>query len=109
MDSKSNKIDHAKFVINSDGKIVLILQNSVPASMRNNVYNTYCAIDEDGVLVACKCDCQCGSVCDERVTCVHVLPIAYQFSMFLVECVSRTHVTGTSSNMWFREYYQFYD
>ena len=88
VDSKSNKIDCAKFVINSDGKIILILQNNVPASMRNNVYNTYCAIDEDGVLVACKCDCQCGSVYNERVTCVHVLPIAYQFSMFLVECLA---------------------
>ena len=82
VDSKAYNIDRAKFFLNSDGKIVLLLENNIPASMRNNVYKTYCAIDEDGKLVACKCNCQCGSVDNERVTCVHVLPVAYQFSIF---------------------------
>ena len=84
IDCKSHDIKHAKFVKDDNGKIVFILENHVPASMRNNIYHSQCAIDEDGVLVSCKCNCQSGAEGIERVTCVHILPFAYQFSIFMV-------------------------
>ena len=61
MDSKSVAIDMARFVLSPEGKVIMILQNQVPASMKSIIYHTKCAIDEDGVLVACECDCQSGS------------------------------------------------
>ena len=52
MDSKLPTMKESRFVKNNDGKVMLILENDVPASMRSNIYKTTCAIDEDGILVA---------------------------------------------------------
>ena len=88
MDTNAFVADHAKFVRDATNKIIIVLENQIPASMRNKVYDTRCAIDEDGVLVACKCTCECGSQGNERVTCVHILPVAFQLTIFMVACLA---------------------
>ena len=99
MDFKLPTMKESRFVKNNDGKVMLILENDVPASMRSNIYKTACAIDEDGKLVACRCSCQCGSEKNERVTCVHILPLAYQLSLFMVSCLAENILLELSALM----------
>ena len=102
MDTKAFVADHAKFVRDATGKIIIVLENQIPASMRNKVYDTRCAIDEDGVLVACKCTCECGSQGNERVTCVHILPVAFQLTIFMVACLAENILLELSA-LWASE------
>jgi hypothetical protein len=35
---------------------------------------------------SCECSCQCGSQQDERILCVHILPVLFQISRLTFEC-----------------------
>ena len=90
VDSKIDPLELARhgifFVDEETQKIGLKLSNYVPASMRESVYETHVAVAGGRQLVACSCTCETGgSNTEERVACVHVLPILLLFSFFLAE------------------------
>lgn len=99
-------LDFETFNINSGlGSVVsykqttgLMVQQKVKASMRANIYETQVLFTKDE-LVACSCTCQSGSQNNQRVVCVHILPIIYKITLLLYR--------GLSDHMLveFREYY----
>lgn len=86
MDTKAkNLIDtDAKLFKTKEGKAGILLQNKVQASMKSTAYNTYAAFTATE-LIACKCSCPCGGEGNERIVCVHILPLIFQLSLLLVE------------------------
>ena len=77
----------AKIFQRKDGSVGILLQNKVPASMKDKTYNTYAAFTAKD-LVSCKCSCHCGASGDEAVVCVHILPLIFQLTLLLMEGLS---------------------
>ena len=95
VDSKAEsslQLQHGAFFLDPDSnKIGLNLKIFVPASMRDALYETEAAVTCGSRLVACSCTCPTGGskeAPEERVACVHVLPILLMFSFFLVDCLA---------------------
>ena len=61
-----------------------MLQNDIPASMKQQYYRVTVVFSKSGIL-ACKCDCKAGSKGLDKVVCVHVLPVLMQFVVFMFE------------------------
>ena len=70
------------FINEKDKSMGLVLENVIPASMKDAEYNVKTAFTKNE-LIACKCDCHAGGHNDERVVCVHILPLIYQLTMLL--------------------------
>ena len=75
-DNKADTIlnEAATFIRTTDEKIGIIINNHVPASMRDKIYDVEACVTKDE-LIACRCNCQSGGQGKEKVACVHVLPI----------------------------------
>lgn len=66
----------------NDTSIGLIIKMNVPASMKDQVYETYIAITGNDLL-ATECSCRSGSKDSDRVVCIHSLPVAYKVTELL--------------------------
>ena len=62
----------------------IMLQNDIPASMKQQYYRVTVVFSKSGIL-ACECDCKAGSKGLDKVVCVHVLPVLMQFVVFMFE------------------------
>ena len=62
----------------------MLLQNKIPASMKQQYYDVSVIFSKKGIL-ACECDCKSGSKGLDKVVCVHVLPVLMQFVVLLIE------------------------
>jgi hypothetical protein len=65
--------------IEVQGEIGLLVHTQVKATMRNATYDVKVAFTKNN-LVACSCTCQAGSMGEERIVCVHILPILFQLT-----------------------------
>ena len=74
----------ASLILVGDSKVGITLQNNISASMRDSVYDVEVCITHNEMLT-CRCNCKCGCAGDNRVACVHVLPVLYQFTLLLHE------------------------
>ena len=105
MDSKSRDISNKKATlfhsIDDGDNIVIILENTVPASMKDKEYNVKVAITKDK-LIACTCNCAASGFQNERVVCVHVLPVLLQFSFLLIDGLAE-HMLLELSSRWNEE------
>ena len=70
------------FVHEKDKEIGLVLENTIPASMKDSEYKVKLAFTKDELL-ASKCQCHAGGDNNQRVVCVHTLPVIYQLTMLL--------------------------
>ena len=70
------------FQSNKDGTLGLVLQNKVSASTKESEYKSMIAFTSKDIL-ATKCQCHAGGKNEERVVCVHNLPLIYQLVMLL--------------------------
>ena len=86
-DSKMPPIDRemSKLIIHN-GEIGIHLVSNVPASMKSDVYRTEIVATPTKIL-CCRCTCQCGSQDNERILCVHNLPLLLKLSVFIGECL----------------------
>jgi hypothetical protein len=82
LDSAAIDVRHA--VIDVCGVTALAITHRVKASMKNDTYNVRVCFNTKEI-IACQCDCKCGSNDDERVVCVHILPCIYQVSLLIFE------------------------
>jgi hypothetical protein len=82
--------DQVAHLFKYDGDIGITLVATVAASMKDAQYQVEVAITKDKLL-ACKCQCKASgsSKGDERVLCVHILPVLLNFTMFLVNGLSQ--------------------
>lgn len=88
-------------LVNDHGGCCVILENKVPASMRQSIYNVKVAFSHNK-LVACSCTCKAGGeseMKDEGVVCVHTLPVIYQLYLLLIEGLAQ-HFLIELSNRW---------
>jgi hypothetical protein len=69
-----------------DGEVGIHLSSKVPASMKNEVYQSEIVVTPTKIL-CCRCTCPCGSQTVERVVCVHNLPLLLNMSVFIGECL----------------------
>ena len=60
----------------------MVLENKVLALKKDDEYNVTFAFTNKN-LISAKCSCHSGGHDDERVSCVHSLPLLYQFAMLL--------------------------
>ena len=65
-------------------EIGIMMNNNIPATMKNKTYNVTVAYSTSGIL-ACECDCKAGSTGLDKVVCVHVLPVLMQLAVLLIE------------------------
>ena len=70
----------ASLILVGDSKVGITLQNNISASMRDSMYDVEVCITHNELL-ACRCNCKCGCAGDNRVACVYVLPVLYQFTL----------------------------
>ena len=70
------------FIHNKDGEMGMVLENKIPASMKDVEYDVSLAFTSKDLL-ATRCECQAGGEKSERVVCVHALPVLYQLTMLL--------------------------
>ena len=87
----SIKLQHGAFFIDKDtNELGLRLKNIVPSSMKTDTYETEVAISTGGKLLACSCTCCSGASksSKDKVACVHILPVLYMFTFFLVDCLA---------------------
>ena len=89
VDTKADMLElqrHCAFFFDNQTKSLgMKLGNYIPASMKNQQYETEVAILSGRKLAACSCTCETGSENEGKVACVHVLPILLLFSFLLVE------------------------
>ena len=86
-DSKMPQIDkEMSKLIMHNGEIGISLTSNVPASMKSEIYRTEIVATPTHIL-CCRCTCQCGSQDNERVVCVHNLPLLLKLSVFIGECL----------------------
>lgn len=67
-----------------DGQLGLLINAVVPASMRDQRYNTTIAHTAKDIL-AVECNCKSGSKDDDRIVCVHNPSILYKLTELLLE------------------------
>ena len=67
-----------------EGEIGIEFKGVVAASMRSCSYDA-CVSFTSSQLLCCKCNCPIGAEGDQRVTCVHNLPIMLKFAMLLMD------------------------
>ena len=86
-DSRMPPIDKetSKIIIHN-GEIGIHLVSNVPASMKSDIYRTEIVATPTKIL-CCRCTCQCGSQDNERILCVHNLPLLLKLSVFIGECL----------------------
>ena len=70
------------FIHDKDGEMGLVLNNKVSASMKDTEYEVEIAFTKKEIL-ATRCQCHAGGEKNERVVCVHNLPLIYQLNMLL--------------------------
>ena len=87
LDSRMPPIDKetSKLIIHN-GEVGIHLTSDVPASMKSDIYRTEIVATPTKIL-CCRCTCQCGSQGNERILCVHNLPLLLKLSVFIGECL----------------------
>ena len=94
------------------GEVGIHLSSSIPASMKNSVYCSEIAVTPTKIL-CCKCSCHCGSQGNERVICVHNLPLLFLLTLLLFDglaenmlCDFAACLSGTywDENDWYNEH-----
>ena len=84
-DSRAPSLDqHTAMLILHQSDIGLHLNAAIPASMKKKVYQTGIVVTAKDI-ICCKCSCQCGSDGDQRVVCVHNLPLLFLLTLLLFE------------------------
>jgi hypothetical protein len=85
MDSLAIDIRGAKVtVVKEDVMVSLIIEHSVRASMKQEIYDVVVCFNVNSIL-ACQCSCKCGSQNVEKVMCIHMLPVLYQVSLLVFD------------------------
>ena len=86
LDSKITPMDDciAEFIRDKKGDIGIHLSSNVPASMKQDIYQTEVLVTSNNLL-CCKCNCKCGSQGSQRIVCVHTLVRPYMLSLLLAD------------------------
>lgn len=92
-------------IFHSSGKIVkykaevgLCLRHKVKASMKINIYDVMVCFTRTKI-VCCSCTCKASSSGQEKILCVHILLVIYQYSMLLYDGLSE-HLLVELANKW---------
>jgi hypothetical protein len=72
----------ARIIKLKDGSVGMVVESQVPASMKSDIYTTTAAFTARDLL-AVECNCKCGSKGNDRIVCVHVLPIPYKVTALM--------------------------
>ena len=56
----------------------------IPASMKSEVYDVRVAVTADDVVCG-ECSYTTGSIEEQRIVCVHILPVVYLLSMLVCD------------------------
>jgi hypothetical protein len=103
MDPKSIDIQECKGqVFEVDNKIGLVISHQIKASMKTAIYNVTVALTCTNLL-ACTCTCKAGSMNNEKIVCVHILPVIFQIGQLMWRGLSE-HMLVEFSNYYQSEY-----
>lgn len=67
-----------------DESIGMAIEAHVPALVKDNIYTATAVFMGDNLLCA-ECNCKSGSKDDDKVVCIHILPILYKLTQLLYE------------------------
>lgn len=85
MDTRTPELAYASgSVITYNGKTGLYIKHRIQASMKQDVYECEVAFTKEAI-IANTCTCMCGCLAQDKVLCVHILPIIYQVHMLLCD------------------------
>jgi hypothetical protein len=102
MDPKSIDIQDCEgHVFEINNNIGLVLKHKIKASMKTAIYDVTVALTSSN-LVACTCTCKAGSINNEKIVCVHILPVIYQIGQLMWRGVSE-HMLFKFTNVYHSE------
>ena len=88
LDPKAHDIFTCKGeIIKYKNKTGLVLKHHVNASMKQVKYDVILAFTKD-TIIACSCSCKAGSTTNEKVVCVHILPVLMQMSQLMFKAMA---------------------
>jgi hypothetical protein len=98
LDPQTPSILQAKAcVVEYKDKIAIKIETQMKASMKKDVYDVTVVFHEK--ILACKCGCKAGSSGQERVMCVHILPVVYQVTLLMYDGLAE-HMLCELCNAW---------
>ena len=81
--------DASGSVVEYNGNKGLMLVHKIKASMKSDVYKVKLAFTRY-TIISCECTCKAGSFGQEKVVCVHVLPVLLQVTHFLFKYMAES-------------------
>ena len=87
-DSRTKSLENktAKLIVHQ-GEVGIHLSSEIPASMKRSVYISEIAVTPTKIL-CCKCSCHCGGQGNERILCVHNLPLLFLLTTLLFDALA---------------------
>ena len=87
-DSRTKSLENktAKLIVHQ-GEVGIHLSLEIPVSMKNSVYCSKIAVTPTKIL-CCKCSCYCGGQGNERILCVHNLPLLFLLTTLLFDALA---------------------
>jgi hypothetical protein len=76
--------DSKVFLFEEQDKIGLVINHQIKVSMNKNTYNVKVAFTASAI-IACRCDCKSRSSGTEQIICVHILPVLFQASLYIIK------------------------
>ena len=74
-------------IIKFRNKVGLVMEHCIKASMKPDTYNVQVAFTKENI-ITCSCTCKAGAWDDERVLCVHILPVLFLLSQEMFKNLS---------------------
>lgn len=76
------------YIVECQDTIGIHISHIVKASMKKEAYRTNVSFTTSTDILAVSCTCKSGSINDEKIICVHVLPVLLQLAILLFDGLS---------------------
>jgi hypothetical protein len=71
-------------VVKVDEQVGLLVVHKVKASMKQDIYDVKVCFNKT-TIISCSCTCKCGGQGQQKIICIHILPVLYQISLLVFE------------------------
>jgi hypothetical protein len=86
-------------VVYYNNQVSLQFSQVIRASMKKDKYKVKVTFNNSGI-VCCGCDCKAGGYNNDKIICVHILPVLLQYTILLFDGLAE-HVLYEMANEWY--------
>jgi hypothetical protein len=92
-------LDASGKVVYYKNKVCLQFMQEIRASMKKDKYKVEVTFNNSGI-VCCNCTCKAGGYDNDKIICVHILPVLLQYTILLFDGLAE-HILYELSNEWY--------